>query len=606
MSAFSYDSLNTLFPYLFALFLGIVVYGIASLLPKHLNKVFIGLMLFIVTFYFCAQLCVSSLFTFFIDLGTIGLANQIPAFMGEAISLIIENLVNIIIFFVPLIIYCLKIREFEIGFIFSKKVDTLLCVFIIFLCFIAPREELATETSIKNFGIIFTSVNDLKAREEVEFVAEEVEEEVIEEVVVEEKKEILPHILNIDFEAAQSNNKTIQKLNDYFSKLSPTTTNEYTGIFEGKNLILILGESFNSLGIREDLTPTLYKMMNEGFEFTNYFSPSYNSTVGGEFQLLNSAFAKSDILGIWKSGNNGFPFSIANNFKDLGYSLYAYHDNAYDYMDRNKYLKGYGFDNYQGCWNGLEKKMHCGGWPESDEDMMIGTTNDWINEEKFLTYYVTVSGHGPYTLDRNRSDMGIKYYDYVKSLGYTYNNKILCYLSSMVELDKAMEHLITSLEEAGKLEDTVICLVGDHYPYFLDEIDYGELYYSGYDMKIDACRNNLLIYNVGTEKISSNKACATMDVIPTLYNLFNISYDSRLFGGRDIFSKQEGLVIFGDGSWVSDGGRYYAGGRFVPNEGVELSDDYFDRQNKRATTRMALTSEIFTTNYYEYISNFIN
>ena len=66
-------------------------------------------------------------------------------------------------------------------------------------------------------------------------------------------------------------NKTYNKLNNYFINRNITPKNEYTGIFEGKNLIVILMESTNEIFINEKEYPTLYKLYTEGFSFRNNY-----------------------------------------------------------------------------------------------------------------------------------------------------------------------------------------------------------------------------------------------------------------------------------------------------------------------------------------------
>ena len=46
-------------------------------------------------------------------------------------------------------------------------------------------------------------------------------------------------------------------------------------------------------------------------------------------------------------------------------------------------------------------------------------------------------------------------------------NTVLCYYAANLEYEKSMEYLMTCLEEEGVLENTVIVITGDHYPYAL-------------------------------------------------------------------------------------------------------------------------------------------
>ena len=138
----------------------------------------------------------------------------------------------------------------------------------------------------------------------------------------------------------------------------------------GKNLILFMAESFNEIAVDEKRTPTLYKLVNNGFVFKDFYTPTISSTIGGEFQELTGLIAASGFLSPWKKGENAYPFGIANIFKDMGYATFAYHDHSYTFQNRNKYLKAVGFDNFKACRNGLENLINCNQWPESDVEMI--------------------------------------------------------------------------------------------------------------------------------------------------------------------------------------------------------------------------------------------
>ena len=216
-------------------------------------------------------------------------------------------------------------------------------------------------------------------------------EEIREEPIVYEFNKV-----DLDFEKTTSN-KSIQQINEYIQNDQGTQKNKYTGMFEGYNLIYITAESFYEVAISEELTPTLYKMTHTGFVFENYYTPTVLSTIGGEFQSLTGLYPDSSILSTWRAGKNYFPYGLATVFGDLGYSTYAYHDHSYTFQDRNKYIKTQGFTNYLAKGNGLQKRMNCNMWPESDDEMMRVTIPDYIEDETpFLAYYMTVSGHMGY------------------------------------------------------------------------------------------------------------------------------------------------------------------------------------------------------------------
>ena len=117
-----------------------------------------------------------------------------------------------------------------------------------------------------------------------------------------------PNILNIDFNVLidEAPNDNVRTMHEYISQVKPTNKNEYTGMFEGYNLIFIVAEGFSGLCIDKQRTPTLYKMKNEGFCFDNYYTPLwYGSTLGGEYADLTGLMPKNGgYLSMAKSGQN--------------------------------------------------------------------------------------------------------------------------------------------------------------------------------------------------------------------------------------------------------------------------------------------------------------
>jgi len=283
-------------------------------------------------------------------------------------------------------------------------------------------------------------------------------------------------------------------------------------------------------------------------------------------------------------------------FKNNGYKAYAYHNNSAYYQDRNVYLKTQGFDNFKGCYNGMEKLINCNQWPQSDVDMINKTVTDYINnDEPFIAYYMTVSGHFYYDFSSNA--MAKKNKKYVNDLNY--NEEVKGYLATQIELDKAMELLLTKLEESGKLDNTVIVLTADHFPYNLSLNNINTLSTYDRDLLIEANSNNLIIYNSKMKSVIVDKVGMSIDVLPTVFNLFGMEYDSRIIMGKDILSTSTGLAIFKDKSWVTNKGTYYASkGKFV---GEDVDDEYIENINNIVNNRTAISRMIVANDYYRKI-----
>ena len=369
-------------------------------------------------------------------------------------------------------------------------------------------------------------------------------------------------------------------------------------MFEGKNLIYIVAESFSEIGVSEELTPTLYKMIHEGFDFQNFYTSINLSTIGGEFQALTGLYADNAILSSWRGGWAYYPYGLGNLFKGLGYDIHAYHNNSAYFQDRNVYLKKLGFTNYKGCYNGLEKVINCNQWPQSDVEMMTKTISDYINSDKpFMTYYMTVSGHFYYSFSENA--MARKHKNEVANLNYP--EQVKAYIATQIELDRAIKVLVDKLEEAGKLDDTVFVLLADHYPYNMTIENINKVSTYKRDSLIEVNSNNLIIYNSKMKPVKVSKVGMSIDVLPTVLNLFGIKYDSRIIMGKDILSTSPGVAIFKNKSWVSDMGTYYAAnGKFVPQTD-DIPDGYVKNMNGIVNNRVAISRMIVENNYYKYL-----
>ena len=285
-------------------------------------------------------------------------------------------------------------------------------------------------------------------------------EDIDEEPVEEQPEPIFdPNIMDIDFTQliASETDDDLKDMHKYFSEVPPTNKNEYTGKYKGYNLILITAESFSPYAVHKDVTPTLYKMVHEGYNFTNFYTPIWEvSTLDGEYVACTSLLPKRGVWSLYLSGSISMPFTMGNQLRALGYNTRAYHNHSYDYYRRDLSHPNMGYD-YKGIGSGLVMSK---AWPRSDLEMMEKTIPEYLADEPFHTYYMTVSGHMQYNFIGNH--MAIKNKELVKDLPYTDAGR--AYMATQIEFDRAMEYLLNQLEEAGIAERTLIAISSDHIP----------------------------------------------------------------------------------------------------------------------------------------------
>ena len=586
---------------------------ITGLFKDKGNNIISLIILFIIGVLFSIELVFYNTFQTFFSFSILGLSDQLTSFMNETLTAIKDNILYILVFFIPFIIYLIFIKKFHLPK--NNKFNIIFHVIILCLSLSLYLGHILLTKGVNNgsyylyhdtnnislnmskFGVINSYLIDIKRTifgfdEGITLVNNEIEKqeekEEIKEIVYED------NTLDINFDKSTGNND-IKTINNYMKNTSGSKQNEYTGKYSGYNLIYIVAESFSEIGVSEELTPTLYKLTHTGLVFDKYYTPNTLSTIGGEFQALTGLYPDSSILSKWRKGTNYFPYGLGTIFKNLGYKTFAYHNNWYGFQDRHKYLKSQGFTNYIGCYNGMEKRMNCKAWPQSDLEMMKATMKDYINsEEPFLAYYMTVSGHFQYNFSDN--SMAYKNRKLVNNLKVSTAAK--AYVATQIELDRALEYVVKTLEENNKLDNTVIVLLADHYPYKLDLKSINSLSSYQRDNLIEVNHNNLILWNNQETDTHISKPCMSSDVLPTVYNLFGVKYDSRLLTGRDILSTSDGLVIFNNHSWITDKGVYHANTKKFDGE---EDAEYVANINNLVKNRLSVSKMILKNDYYKYL-----
>ncbi len=413
--------------------------------------------------------------------------------------------------------------------------------------------------------------------------------------------------MELDFAALaeEASDETVAQLHTYANSLQADKLNQYTGLFEGKNLIFITAEAFSKEVIDPELTPTLYRLANRGIVFEDYYQPAWGgSTSTGEYANITGLIPTDGVSSIQDTIGHNMYFTLGNQLQRLGYHSAAYHNGTHTYYDRDQTHCNLGYSTFMALGNGMEEGVQ-EVWPESDLEMIDFTVPQFIDKQPFSIYYMTVSGHGTY-LQGNA--MTTKNYEAVEHLDVSEDVK--CYLAANLELEYAMASLVKQLEDAGIADDTVIVLSTDHYPYGLEKSEaWGnydnfliDLY--GYEPVLNPEQDHsaLIVWSGCLENratIVVDTPVYSLDIVPTLSNLFGLDFDSRLLVGRDVFSKQEPLVIWSDYSWLTEKGYYSTSyGTFTPKEGVSVSEDYVDRMKAIVANKFSFSRGVLDYDYY--------
>ena len=402
-------------------------------------------------------------------------------------------------------------------------------------------------------------------------------------------------LTEMDFGAlnTMTDDASLQALNAYFSSLSPTKKNEYTGKFEGYNLIVICAEAFSNYVIDPQLTPTLYRMSREGIVFQNFYNSFPNLTTNGEYSLCMGLMPDLSRMSFAVSTENYLPFAFGNICAENGMTSLAYHNNVGTFYNRVNTHTNMGYD-FRAVDFGLDMEP---GTPASDLEMVAETMDDYLSGEPFHAYYMTYSGHADYDFETN--DMAIKNQKQVENLPYS--DPVKAYIACQIELDRALSCLMLRLEEEGLAERTLVVLTGDHMPYGLPEDAYAEL--AGKEAVKEPFwqyRNSFICWTGGLEEpIVVEDYCCTMDILPTVLNLLGLPYDSRLLTGRDILSDSEHMALLKDGSFLTEDVVYDANaGTFSWK--TEEDAQRGEKLLQYASDQFTVSAAILATDYYDF------
>lgn len=634
--------------FLSSLILGLIIADIGHFLPKIGQRILNIIYILFINIYEFAEFGLSSYIGFFMGIGNAEQGTKVGEFIRDyfdSFKLIHWTiLIPMLIFIAYYLIFDRKImknktRNKKMNFAQKAYIEVVTLVVIVSLCglyYFTIRSDkfkntLQTESNyslwlypensnltVNNFGVAIYGFCDIKAsilgidaeyvmRLENSHENKENNNNTPDKVEVDLRREIDDTAWNLLSEkTTDANYKT---LNYYFQNREITQKNEMTGLFKDKNLIIILMESVNEISVlNEEYFPTMYKMYHEGIAFTNNFSPRNNCSTGNnEFTVLSSLFTINNTCTTNSYASNKYFQGSFNVFNRAGYKTAAFHDYTQKFYRRATILPNLGANKYYGV-EALGIPYETAYTEADDKDMFKAAQKYYMDEDKFMAYFATVSPHQSYISSQTCSD---RYFDKYRALGYSAN--LSRYLSKLQVMDEAFAELLKELEETGKLEDTVIAVFGDHYPYGLSDAQINE-YLKKNNASYTVSRNSttnknvdrtpMIIYNAGMEPVVYEDYTTIIDLLPTLLNLFDVEYDPRLYLGTDAFSESHASrAVFADGSWASSRGYYHA-----PNSKMnylEGADAYTNEEivsiNKEISNRQKMSALAIKNNYFKYL-----
>lgn len=622
---------NLFYPIVFALSFGFFVSAVLMLFKPKVNVAITKFFMIAAAVLSVTEIFVKQTFKAYMTPSAMLAKSKAVAnnYLGDALTVILSGFFILILYALPIVLYYLFEKKYIKAHQYKWQVSVVFFVICFFLLGVGTlsaatgsakaqyNKQYTFASAVENFGLGAALRLDMAYSGRSGKLVIEEEETTSEETTTtgnqtEEAKDYGYNQMDIDFAAlaASESDSTIKELDEYVNSLTASKKNKYTGLFKGKNLIMICAEAYCPAFVSEELTPTLYRMIHNGFYFSDFYQPTWGgSTSTGEYSMLTGLIPTDGLDSMQQTIGHNMYFTMGNQLQRLGYFSEAYHPGDYDFYDRYLTHENLGYSKFLAYGNGLEDIT--GEWT-GDQICFDLTMDTYTSKQPFSIYYMSISGHCTYDADNYKVG---EYLDRVNSVvGSNFMDVTKYYICYQMQFEEALKTMIEKLEKAGIADDTVICITGDHYPYGLDYDTFGntqdyvaDLLGGDHSTHWTNDVNSLIIWSGSLEnelkdyQTEISTPCYSLDIVPTLSNLFGVEYDSRLLVGRDALSDTDPLVLWPDYSWKTDKGTYDAtSGVFTANADNPPEDEaaYIEKINTKVSNKFSFSSNVLHSDYY--------
>lgn len=569
----SYKSLS---PFLFSLSYILLIFTVFIIFSKKF-KIFYILLITISNIYFLSQIIHFKILGKYFSIVSLFSAGEGADYLGYVIKSINWQMIIVVLLSLISAIFALvllkKNKNVILNFKYKKIIIPILVLFAI-LFRVAARGKLGNPISNtawdawknpKNVYVNFSNSNR-------SFMVSGMYEYIFRDTYLYIKQKLNPNT-----------KENIKEIDEYIKNLNiEREENEYTNIFKDKNLIMIMLESIDDWLVTEDIMPTLTKIEEEGINFENRYAPFYGAamTINSEFASVSGIYSVTSEKAIYNYSNNNFDYSLPSLFKKEGYAVNSIHMNNGEFYNRKNFHIGLGFDKHYAL-----SDMNFKSDFEYDSNIALddNSYNLIVSDDKFMTLITTYSPHIPY----QNNYMCDKLILEANWLIEKDNDELTCLKLLANETDNFIKILLERLEKDNYLDNTIIVIYTDHYSYGYSKI---------YDVKNTNDKNliqktPLVIWEKGIEHQNIKTLIDTADIPVTLFNMFGIKYNPKLYMGTDVFSSyHENFVYFADYSWFD--GEYYS------IDGLE--NEYTKSISKIVNEKNTINGKIILSDYYNY------
>lgn len=375
--------------------------------------------------------------------------------------------------------------------------------------------------------------------------------------------------------------------------------NNYTGLFEGKNVLFIQLESIDKFLVTKNIMPTLYSLQNNSINFNDHYSfvSGGGSTFNSEFMVTTGYTNPISInRSAYTFSKNDYSYSLPNLLKNEGYIVNAFHMNSSEYYSRDVNYKKYGYDSFNSLKSMDNGKYYTDTSYWLDTELInnpIFNEKIFDTENKFANFIITYSAHMPFQTNKGVCSLLVD--DETKE-----NNEYTefdCLKLQAKETDDMIKLILENLKEKDLIDNTILILYADHYLYTLAD----KTLLDNYKITDNNLINNttFMIWSNKQKKVNINKTTSQLNILPTVANILGLDYRPNYYLMEDALDKNyEGLVFFSDYSWY-DGNVYVDNG--IVTNGKKISDKELERKNNLVNELIKTNDAVLTTDYFKNI-----
>lgn len=376
------------------------------------------------------------------------------------------------------------------------------------------------------------------------------------------------------------------RIDAYFEARAAHEDNEMTGIFEGKNVVLVLMESMDDYMLTEEDTPTICRLMDEGIVFTDFYTPGFGSarTLNSEFCMNTGIYLPTTGKYVFNYVTNDYSQSIASQLTNKGYNSLVFHYNTPKFYSRGVFEPALGYEEYV-CYEDYtddEEALY--------SDVLLfddAALNDrFFREGQTFNTIITRSAHLSYKYNEVLSYRALKQYPQYRGMYGSEEEDCARVKAKLV--DDLFARLLTELEAHGQLENTVIIAMTDHYTYGYKNVE--ELMtLSGVTDPLLLEKTPCFIWSAAGPAMEVDKTLNTADLLPTVMNMMGIT-DVRYLGQDAFDPSYQGYAIFPDGTWITGG---------VKSTASTLTEEENRKMDALAAEFIQISNLMLTSDYYK-------